>query len=181
MKLPIEEKIEMPSEVTATLAGGVLTVKGPKGEVSRDIAHPKVDMSLEGNTLRMYCTVGTKREKNFMFTIVRHVQNMIRGVQDPYVYKLKVCSGHFPMTVAVVGQALEVKNFLGEKSPRRLRLRKNASVKVNGPDIAVESVDVEAAGNVASDIERLMHKGTRDTRIFQDGIYIIEKPVRKRE
>jgi len=181
MKLPIEEKVEVPSGVTATFSEGIVSIKGPKGEVSRDITHPKVDVSLSDGVLRMYCEVGTKREKNFMFTIRRHIQNMVRGVQEPYVYKLKVCSGHFPMTVAVAGENLEVKNFLGEKSPRKLRLKKGATVKVNGPNITVESANVEIAGNIASDIERLMYKGTRDARIFQDGIYIIEKPMRVRE
>lgn len=176
MKLPIEEKIELPSGVTASLSDGVLTVKGPKGEVSKPVRHPRIEVSVKDDVVVLFCKRGTKREKDAMFTFVAHINNMLRGVQDPYVYKLKVCSGHFPMNVSVSGEFLEVKNFLGEKSPRRLRLKKGAGVKVSGDDITVEAPDIELAGIVASDIERLMTKGTRDQRIFQDGIYIVEKP-----
>lgn len=176
MKLPIEEKIVLPQGISASLADGVLTVKGPKGEVSKAIRHPKIDVSIKEGQVVLFCKVGTLREKNAIYTFVAHIDNMIKGVQEPFVYKLKVCSGHFPMNVAVSGPNLEVKNFLGEKYPRKLKLKTGADVKVNGDLITVTSVDIEIAGNIASDIERLMTKGTRDQRIFQDGIYLVEKP-----
>lgn len=168
-----------PEGVSALFNDGILTVKGPKGEVSKSLLHPKIDVFLKDNMINLYCKVGTLREKNMMNTFVAHIHNLIKGVQEVYVYKLKVCSGHFPMTAAVNNGYLEVKNFLGEKYPRRIKLKANASVKINGADIVVESPDIELAGSQASDIERLMTKGTRDLRIFQDGIYITEKPGRR--
>ncbi|MBW3019209.1 50S ribosomal protein L6 [Candidatus Woesearchaeota archaeon] len=179
MKLPIKEELVLPEGITASLSDGVLTVKGPKGEVSRSLLHPKIDVSLKGNTLTLFCERGTKREKNIMFTFVAHINNMIKGVQEPFVFKLKVCSGHFPMTVAYKNDQFEVKNFLGEKYPRIIKIKKGADVKISGQDIVVTSVDLELAGGIASDIEGMTKKGTRDTRRFQDGIYITEKPTRR--
>ena len=104
---------------------------------------------------------------------------MIKGVQQPYTYRLKICSGHFPMNVSISGDQFIVKNFLGEKSPRTLKLKKGATVKVEGDQILVESCSKELAGQQASDIELLTAKRNRDLRVFQDGIYMIEKAGEK--
>src|SRR3989344_9023355 len=108
-------------------------------------------------------------------TFNAHIGNMIKGVQEQYRYVLKICSGHFPMNVTMSGEQLIVKNFLGEKNPRTLKLKKGATVKVDGEKITVESCDKELAGKVSSDIELLTSKRNRDLRVFQDGIYLIEK------
>ena len=61
-------------------------------------------------------------------------------------------------------------------------IRQDVTVKVEGQDVVVESNDKEAAGQVASRLERLTRRPGFDKRIFMDGIYITEKdgkPVRK--
>ncbi len=178
MKLPITQKIELPNEVTASYAQSIMTVKGPKGEMSRRMYVPTVSITAEGNVVKLACPVATKREKCKMNTYRAHIRNMIKGVQEPYVYKLKVCSGHFPMNVSISGDQMVIKNFLGEKNPRMLKLKKGAEVKIDGDIITVQSVDKELAGKVASDIELLTAKSNRDLRVFQDGIYMIEKAGR---
>lgn len=175
MKLDITETITPPEGITVTLDGRLLTVKGPKGEVTKQLYTPMITLSVDNNIVTLSCKKGTKRHKRSINTYRAHIQNMITGVQTPYIYKLKICSGHFPMNVAVSGNKISVKNFLGEKNPRELTIKQGATVKVNGDEITVESCDKELAGNVASDIELLTTKSGRDLRIFQDGIYITEK------
>lgn len=175
MKLAITETIELPEQVTATLDGGLLTIKGPNGEISRRLNDPYVTLKTEGSTITLSNKNATKREKRMINTYRAHINNLIRGVQEPYQYKLKICSGHFPMNVSISDNTLSVKNFLGEKSPRSARLKQGADVKIEGDLITVTSPDKELAGNVASDIELLTKKSGKDLRVFQDGIYIIEK------
>lgn len=103
MKLDIVERVEFPAEVSATLESGLLTVKGPKGEVARLLRHPQVNISVEGNAVVVGFKNATKREKRMINTFAAHVRNMVKGVQEPFVYKLKICSGHFPMNVSVQG------------------------------------------------------------------------------
>ena len=79
------------------------------------------------------------------------------------------------MNVSVNNDQLIIKNFIGEKYPRILQLKTGATVKIEGDKINVESVDKEIAGTVASDIEQLTRRPGFDTRIFEDGIYIISK------
>lgn len=175
MRIDITEQIEMPAGLSASLADGILSIKGPKGELKRKIASPTVHVKVEGQRILVSCVDGTKREKCAVFTAVAHVKNMVKGVQAPYVYELKICSGHFPMNVELKGNVLSVKNFLGEKVPRTLKIKDGVKVAVAGDRISVESIDIELAGVVASDIEHICRITDRDRRIFQDGIYITKK------
>jgi len=177
MKIDRHEEIKAPEGVTITQQDRNITIKGPKGEVTKRLYTPLISVAVKDNMVVLSAEKGTKRHKRMVHTYRAHVRNMITGVQTPYTYKLKICSGHFPMNVSVSGNKLIVKNFLGEKSPRELTLKSGASVKVEGDIVIVESCDKELAGNVASDIELLTTKQGRDLRIFQDGIYITDKAV----
>lgn len=175
MKDDLRREIELKGGVTAQLVGSLLKVKGPKGEVSRAFVHPKVNISIEGNKVVLFIAKGTKREKTIIGSFESHIDNMVKGVQEPYVYKLKICSGHFPMSVTVAGQELIIKNFLGEAVPRKVELMKGAEVKVVGEEIVVTSADIELAGQTAAKIETACKVTNRDRRIFQDGCYIFQK------
>ena len=178
MKTTIEETLDAPQGVTVTIDHGNVRVKGPKGEIARRMVAPGVLMAAEGQKVTMKSKKATKREKKMLYTFLAHLRNMVRGVQQPWVYKLKVCSGHFPMTVTVAGK-FAIKNFLGEKVPRECTLPQGAEVKVAGQDITVSSADREIAGQTASLLELLTFKPNKDQRTFQDGIYITEKPQRE--
>lgn len=175
MKDDLTREIELKSGVTAQLEGDLLKVKGPKGEVSRVFVHPKIRISIDGNKVVLFSAKATKREKTMMGSFESHIQNMVNGVQEPYVYKLKICSGHFPMSVSVAGNEVVIKNFLGEAVPRKVEITKGAEVKVNGEEIIVTSADIEVAGQTAAKIESLCRITNRDRRIFQDGCYITQK------
>lgn len=179
MKQTIEENIEVPQGVTVTVKDDDVAVKGPKGEVVRRMVALGVAISASGQKVSFKAKDATKREKKMLYTFLAHFKNMVRGVQEPWVYKLKVCSGHFPMTVSVSGKTFSIKNFLGEKVPRQCALPATAEVKVAGQEITVSSVDLESAGQAASVLELLTFKSKKDLRIFQDGIYITEKPEKK--
>ncbi len=174
MKQDIIERIEVPETVTITVDEFV-TVKGPKGEVKKRLFHPFVNIKQEGKEIVMKSEKATKREKKLIYSFRAHLRNMIKGVVDPWIYKMKVCAGHFPMNVAMQGNKLVVKNFLGEKVPRTLDIKQGAKVVVQDKDVTVESCDKEIAGHVASDIELLLTVKGRDLRKFQDGIYIVSK------
>ena len=176
MKIPkLTEEIEIPEGVEIEADKGVIKVKGPKGELSRGFKFPRINASVEEKNLVLTAKNATKREKTQMGTMEAHIENMIKGVTEGHIYKLKICSGHFPMNVSISGDMFTIKNFLGEKVPRTLKLKEGATVKIEGTEVMVESIDIETAGQVAADIEQLTKVANRDIRIFQDGIYIIQK------
>ena len=171
----LKDEVTIPQGVTVRVHNGTFTVKGPKGEISRMLFNPRVDFAIEGDSILITSKNASKREKTILFTLASHIKNLIQGVTEGHSYKLKVCSGHFPMTVAVKGDILEVKNFIGEAVPRKLKLDPRVKTTVEGVVITVESADLEAAGTQASRIEALCKRPGFDKRIFQDGIYITHK------
>ena len=174
MKQDFEEEIEIPDGLQVT-GEKEITVKGPKGELKREFDWPGIKIKVEAKTVKIIAKKATKREKKMIYTYKAHLKNMLQGVQEPWVYKLKVCASHFPMNVSMSGKEFVVKNFLGEKVPRKLKIKEGVTVKVDGKDVSVESIDKELAGNTASEIELLTVVRGRDLRVFQDGIYITEK------
>jgi len=175
MKLDLQEKIEIPQGIAISLVKDILSVKGPKVEIKRCIIMRGFTINLEGSAIIFSAKGASKREKRMMKTSISHVKNMIKGIQSPYVYQLKVCYSHFPMNVSVSNNQLVVKNFLGEKVPRILPLSKEVTVKIEGQVITVSHADKELAGRTASDIEQLTRISNKDRRVFQDGIHITHK------
>jgi large subunit ribosomal protein L6 len=123
-----------------------------------------------------------KRERKFVMATKAHIENMKEGVQKKFVYKLQICFVHFPMNVSVdkTNHVLVINNFLGEKKERRAKILPNTDVKIEGDTVTVESPDIEAAGQTAANMEVTTHIRNRDRRVFQDGIWITEKPGEKK-
>lgn len=174
-RIDINERIPIPEGVTVSVNGFTVTVKGPQGELSRVLQSRGVTIALEGKDLVISAQQVTKTQKNMLFTFKAHLKNMLLGAMEGYTYKLKICSGHFPMSVAIKGDTFEIKNFIGEKVPRTLKIKQGATVKIEGDDITVTGADKEIVGQVAADIEKKTRRPGFDRRIFQDGIYIVEK------
>ncbi len=179
MKTNIEENAELPQGVAVTIDHGNVHVKGPKGEIARLMFVPGVAITSDVQKVTFKAKKATKREKAMLYTFLAHLKNMIRGVQSPWVYHLKICSGHFPMGAALSGSRFALKNFLGEKVPRECTIPAGVEVKIAGQEITVTAVDRELAGRVAGRLELLTFKSKKDQRIFQDGIYITQKPEKE--
>lgn len=171
----MKEEIILPEGVTASLTGSALTLKGPKGETSRNIRGQNVAVTVEGNKVSVLSANSSKKEKKIIGSLRAHIANMVKGTTEGHVYKLKVCFTHFPITVTVTGNQLFVKNLLGEKIPRKLTLPTGVSVKVEGSDVTINSTDKDAAGKAAAGIEQITKRANFDTRVFGDGIYITVK------
>ncbi len=171
----ITKEIELPESISAAFDGSSLLIKGPKNEVRRTFKQHNISIRYDNKKIVLESKSGTKKDKKVMGSLVAHIRNMIRGSIQSHIYTLKICSGHFPMNVSVSNNKLIVKNFLGEKVPRVLHLKEGADVKVEGDLIYVTSPNKEIAGQVSADIEQLIRRPGYDTRIFQDGCYIISK------
>lgn len=171
----MEYKVAIPDKVEVKIENGLVTVKGPKGEIQRKFIFKKIDMTLADKNVVFKSLKPTKREKAGIFTTAAHLNNMFKGSLEGSTYKLKICSGHFPMKVALKGTLLEVKNFMGETVPRTLIIKPGVHVDVKEPEIIVTSPNKELAAQTAASIEQICRRSAFDRRIFQDGIYITVK------
>ena len=173
-KKEIKAEIEIPEGITVEI-GELIKIKGKAGEVSKNLSNPNVKISKNGNKIVLKALKSTKREQKLVNTFKAHLKNMLIGANETYIYKLKICSGHFPLNVSVKGNEFIVKNFFGEKIPRILKIKEGANIKIEGDIITVDSPNKEIAGQAAASIEQLVKRTNYDIRIFQDGIWIIEK------
>ena len=117
----------------------------------------------------------SRKDKRMVYTFDSHLRNMIQGVQTGYRYTLKIAYSHFPMSVAVDKGVVLIKNYLGEKIPRKAPMPEHVTVTVSGDQIVVDSIDKEAAGLMATRLEQDVRITNRDRRVFQDGIWITQK------
>jgi large subunit ribosomal protein L6 len=101
---------------------------------------------------------------------------MFHGVTEGWEYEMEVFYSHFPMQVTVEGAEVVIENFLGEKAPRRTTIHGDTEVVVDDEELTVSGADKEAVGQTAADIEQLTKVSGKDTRVFQDGVYITAKP-----
>ena len=179
MKKEIFIEIEIPSGVEAEIDGSMLKVKGPEGENQRRFSIKGVILTKKDNTITLGNKKATKKEKKMINSTVAHIRNMIKGVQEKFEYELKVCFSHFPISVELKGKEVLIKNFLGERIPRKTTIPNGVEVEINKEFINVKSTDKELAGQVAANFETATRIRKRDRRIFQDGIFMITKAGRE--
>jgi large subunit ribosomal protein L6 len=179
MKKEITENIEIPEGTIVEVTGDTITIKGNGKLISREFIHNNIDLKANKKEVIISSKKATKRENRQIMTIKAHVNNMIKGINENFVYHLQVAYVHFPMNVKIENKELVIKNFLGEKKPRVYKIPSGVEVKIDGNILTVESHDKELAGQVAAGIEKTTKVRKRDKRKFQDGIYITEKPGRK--
>ena len=177
----IESTIAVPDGVTASMTGNTVTIRGPKGELSRNFAHPSVNVAIGEGDITVSCEYPRIKDKAMVGTYVAHVRNMIHGVTEGYTYHLKIVFSHFPMKVTVKGDRVEINNYMGGHAPRYANIVKGCTVKVNGQDVTVEGIDIEACGQTAANLERATSRLGFDKRTFQDGIYIVQKSHKVKE
>jgi len=171
----ISKVIEIPEGVEAEVKGDLVIIKGPKGELKRRLFYPGVEIKKEGSKIVVRTAGIRKRQRAMLGTYVAHINNMIKGVTRGFEYKLKILYSHFPISVKVSGDEVIVENFLGEKVPRKTKIFGNCMVKVRGNEIIVKGINKEEVGQTAANIEQLTRVKDKDPRVFQDGIYLIER------
>lgn len=175
MKKELFQTVEIPEGIDVDLDGAKVTVKSSEGKNEREFNIANLILEKRGKEIIIGNKKATKKEKRRMNTIVAHIKNMIKGLQEKFEYRLKICFSHFPITVEIKGNEALIKNFLGERTSRKVKIPVGADVKVEKDVIVISSSDKESAGQAAANFENATKISKRDRRIFQDGIFITSK------
>uniref|UniRef100_A0A3Q2WBS9 Large ribosomal subunit protein uL6 n=3 Tax=Haplochromini TaxID=319058 RepID=A0A3Q2WBS9_HAPBU len=177
------QTVDLPDNVEVRLKGRTVTVKGPRGKLTREFNHINLELSLLGKKqkkLRVDKWWGNRKELATVRTICSHVQNMIKGVTLGFRYKMRSVYAHFPINVVIQesGTLVEIRNFLGEKYIRRVRMRGGVLCSVSAAqkdELVLEGNDIELVSNSAALIQQATTVKNKDIRKFLDGIYVSEK------
>jgi large subunit ribosomal protein L6 len=176
MRLPeVSRTIEVPDDVTLSVVDKKVSVKGAKGNLTRDFSYATVAIEGEGKNVRIFAKWPRKKETALVGTIYSHINNMITGVTKGYSYKLKIVFSHFPISVKLQGKSVLIENFTGERRPRRVDILGDVKVKLEPEDIIVQGANLEEVSQTAANIEQSTKVRKKDPRVFLDGIYIYER------
>ena len=167
--------LKVPEKVKLEYKDGNLKVTGPKGSLSRSFSNPKISIEVTPKEIRISADLPNRKEYALVGTFEAHIKNMLLGVTNGYVYKMKIVYSHFPIKVTVKGTKFHIENFLGEKFPRYADISPEAKVEVSGDQVTVSGIDLERVSQTAANIEKATVIRNYDPRVFQDGIYIINK------
>ena len=174
-----------------------IKVTGPLGSLERDFKHVAMDlrkvtgadlentgdeeMSEEAKA-KQYIKVdiwfATRKQLACVRTICSHIENLFTGVVRGFFYRMRFVYSHFPINVAITGDVVEIRNFLGEKRVRRVQLLpgvkydRSSTVK---DQIELTGIDIAAVSLTAAKIQQATNIRNKDLRKFLDGIYVSEK------
>lgn len=179
MKKELFQNIDIPEGIEVSIEENVVNVKGPEGEVQKEFNIHRLHFEKKDKQIIIGNKKATKNQKKMMNTITAHIKNMIKGVQEKFEYKLKIAFSHFPMNVELDGEKGTIKNFVGEKVPRKFTLPKGVEVKIDKDIITITSPDKELAGQAAANFETATKIRGKDRRVFQDGIFMTSKAGKK--
>ena len=146
-KLPIP----VPSGVTATIQGQSVTITGPKGTLSLDVAEPITVKEEDGSLI--VSRPNDEGQAKALHGLTRTlVNNMVTGVTEGYTKTLELVGTGYRVTAK--GQDLEF--ALGFSHPITVKAPEGISFAVENPNkFSVVGIDKQLVGETAANIRKL--------------------------
>jgi large subunit ribosomal protein L6 len=141
----------IPSGIDVTINGKTLTVKGPKGELSRDFDISTIGIEISGNEITFTKKKETPFSRALWGTYASHVRNMIQGVTEPYTKKLILDGIGFKCEVK--GDSVEM--ALGFSHPVSVKIPAGLIVTTEKNNLTVTGINKEQVGAFTADIRAL--------------------------
>jgi large subunit ribosomal protein L6 len=143
--------VPVPNNVTVTVDGRTIAVKGPKGELTR-LLHPDMQVKLENGTVTVNRPSDEDRHRALHGLTRSLIANMVEGVTQGYKKQLEITGVGYKAEVRPYGLQLA----LGFSHP--VEYRAPAGIKLTAPQptaVVIEGADKEKVGQVAAEIRAL--------------------------
>lgn len=164
--------IDIPEKVEVKIDGNSVTVKGPKGELSREFS-PLINIELVDNQILLSRKEETM-EANSMHGLSRSLlQNMVTGVTEGYEKKLEMVGVGYSARVEGKNLVLEI----GYSHPVTIEAEDNIEFEVErNTRITVRGIDKQKVGAVAAKI-----RAVREPEPYKGkGIKYIDEHIRRK-
>lgn len=169
-----KKPIAIPEKTEVTFAGGVLTVKGPLGTLTKTI-RPYVTVTVDAaaKTVSFAPVDSSIAARAMSGTYVAHLKNMIAGVHKAYEKKL---------VIEGIGYKADIKGkdlvlALGFSHTITMAIPADLTVKSEKGQVTVSGIDVEKVGQFAADVRA--HKPPEP--YLGKGVHYIDEVVRRKQ
>jgi large subunit ribosomal protein L6 len=140
--------ISVPNGIEVKINAGMVSVKGPKGELSQAM-HPTVDLKQEDNVLTFAANNPSKEAHAMSGTMRALVNNMVTGVSTGFEKKLTIIGVGY--RAAAQGKKLNLS--LGFSHPVEYEIPEGITIECpSQTEILVKGSDKQQVGQVASEI-----------------------------
>ena len=166
-------KIVVPAGVTVTNENNIVTVKGPKGELSLELVKG-IEITQEENTLTVTRPNDEKATKAMHGTTNANIQNLIKGVTEGFQKGLEIIGVGYRFNVK--GTTLVVN--AGYSHPVELSVPAGLTVEqVSNTEITVKGIDKILVGKFAAEV-----RSVREPEPYKGkGIRYKDEYVRRKE
>ena len=143
--------VPVPNGVTVTVNGNAITVKGPKGELSRKL-HQDMQVKVENGTVVVNRPSDEDMHRALHGLTRSLIANMVEGVTQGYKKQLEITGVGYKAEVRPYGLQLSLgfSHIIEYKAP--------AGIKLTAPQptaVVIEGADKEKVGQVAAEIRAL--------------------------
>jgi len=172
-----KKPVAIPSGVTATIEGGQLSVKGPKGTLALTLRE-EISYTLEEGSILVKPADGSKQARAFWGMQRTLVQNLITGVSEGYTKVLEITGVGYRAN----SQGKTLKLQLGYSHDVDFAVP--AGIEIKTPDnttVEISGIDKQQVGQVAAEIRRWRKpEPYKGKGIKYRGEYIFRKEGKKK-
>lgn len=145
-----KKPVAIPSGVTADIANGVLTVKGPKGTLTLSLVD-EITYAVEDGTISVKPANDTKRARAFWGMQRTLVSNLVTGVTQGYTKILDITGVGYRANA----QGKNLKLQLGYSHDVDFAVPEGIEIKTpDNTTVEISGIDKQKVGQVAAEIRR---------------------------
>ena len=173
-----KKPIAMPSGVTATVEGQVLTVRGPKGTLSMQLLDDLVKYEVGEGEIRVTPLTGAQRNRAAWGMTRTNVQNLVTGVTEGFTKVLEITGVGY----RAQAQGKNLRLQLGYSHDVNFPVPEGIEVKTPDPNtVEISGIDRQKVGQLAAEIRRWRKpEPYKGKGIKYRGEYIFRKEGKKK-
>ncbi len=145
-----KQQLHIPAGTEIVFTDGVMTVKGPKGTLTKTFKD-NVSITIENGTVSFAPNVSDPFSRALWGTYASHVKNMIAGVNEPFVKKLILEGVGFKSEVK--GENLHL--ALGFSHPVVVAIPSGLTVTAEKNNITVTGINKELVGQFTASVRAM--------------------------
>ncbi|MGE2735277.1 50S ribosomal protein L6 [Mycolicibacterium vaccae] len=147
-----KQPVTVPNGVDVTINGQNLSVKGPKGTLTLDVAEP-ISVSRADDGAIVVARPNDERRNRSLHGLSRTlIANLVTGVTEGYTLKMEI----FGVGYRVVAKGSDLEFALGYSHPVLIKAPEGVTFTVESPTkFSISGIDKQKVGQIAANIRRL--------------------------